>query len=82
MSEAERVAQAIERGETYEHPTHGPVKVLGLWKGMKRVDEAGNTDEDENGPMIVCYTIEADGQPVGELSDTVDEFLDAIGPDD
>lgn len=67
----------IERGGMYEHETHGRVKVLGIWRGVHSVDEAGNLDDAE-GPKIVCYTIREGGQPVGELTDTLESFLAAI----
>lgn len=68
---------SIERGEMYEHETHGKVEILGIWRGVQRIDEAGNMDDAE-GPMIVCYTIREGDHPVGELSDTVESFLSAI----
>lgn len=61
----------------YEYETHGLVEVLGIWRGVQRVDEAGNMNNAE-GPRIVCYAIREDDQPVGELSDTLESFLDAI----
>lgn len=68
---------AIERGGTYEHETHGQVEVLGIWKGVQRVDEAGNSSE-AGGPMVVRYSLCEGDHPVGELSDTLEGFLDSI----
>ena len=68
----------IERGGKYDHAEHGPVTVTGIWKGVHQVDRAGNTDE--TGIIIVRYTTEQENKPadVGELIDTLDEFLTAI----
>lgn len=68
---------AIERGEIYEHETHGRVEVLGIWRGVQRVDEAGNIDAADS-PMVVCFAIRENDQPVGELSDTLESFLSAV----
>ena len=70
----------IEREEIYEHETHGCVRVLGIWRGVQSIDEAGNVDDAEV-PMIVCYTTDGDDS-VGELTDTVDGFLNSVKPTD
>ncbi|WP_224449332.1 hypothetical protein [Haloprofundus salilacus] len=67
---------AIERGGTYDHTEHGQVKVLGIWKGIEQVDEARRTDE--KNIFIVSYSAEINGEQVDELTDTLDEFLQAI----
>lgn len=68
----------IQRGETYEHAEHGTVEVVGIWRGVKSIDEAYNMDEEDDPVMIVCYTITDGKQPVAELTDTLDAFLAAI----
>lgn len=68
--------RAIERGETYDHADHGPVKVTGIWKGIKQVDKAHRTDEKD--VFIVRYSAEINGEQVDELTETLDEFLQAI----
>lgn len=72
---------AIERGGIYEHETHGRIEVLGIWRGVESVDEAGNL-HDAEGPLVVCYAIREDDHPVGELSDTLESFRSAIEPVD
>ncbi|MFC7214319.1 hypothetical protein ACFQO4_09550 [Saliphagus sp. GCM10025334] len=67
---------AIERGETYDHAEHGQVKVTGIWKGVEQVDKARHTDERDI--FIVRYSAEINGEQVDELTDTLDEFLQAI----
>lgn len=67
---------AIERGETYDHAEHGQVKVTGIWKGVEQVDKARRTDE--KNVFIVRYSAEINGEQVDELTDTLDEFLQAI----
>ena len=76
----ERGDPVIERGEKYEHETHGHVKIIGIWRGVQSIDEAGNVDDAEV-PMIVCYTSDGDDS-VGELTDTVDGFLSSMTPTD
>lgn len=71
-SEADRV---VERGKTYDHAEHGRVEVSGIWKGVQRVDSARNTDQKD--VIIVRYSTGGDGEPVGEFTETVDEFLTA-----
>lgn len=72
-SDADRV---LERGESYEHTEHGPVEVTGIWRGIDQVDSARNTDETD--VYIVRYSAEDGGERVDELTDTLDEFLEAI----
>lgn len=72
---------AIERGGIYEHETHGRVEVLGIWRGVERIDDAGNPDE-AGGPVVVRYSPRDGDQPVGELSDTLESFLAVIEPVD
>lgn len=67
--------RVVTRGETYNHAEHGQVDVTGIWRGVHEVDEARNTDEKET--IIVRYSAEIDGQNVDELTDTLDEFLEA-----
>lgn len=71
-SEADRV---VEREETYDHDEHGSVKATGIWKGVKRVDDARNTNQKD--VIIVRYSTTGDGEQVDELTDTIDEFLEA-----
>jgi hypothetical protein len=68
--------QVIERGETYEHERHGDVEVTGIWKGIDEVD--GTRDANENDVYIVRYSADEDGKQVDELTDTLDEFLEAV----
>ena len=72
-SESDRV---VERGKTYKHATHGSVEVTGIWKGVHQADTAHNTDE--TGIIIVRYSTEGEGDQFYELTDTLDEFLEAI----
>lgn len=70
--------QVVERGEIYDHDEHGEVEVTGIWRGIDEVDEARNTDEKD--VIIVRYSAEPeDGPRVDELTDTLPEFLEAIG---
>ena len=68
--------QVVERGKTYEHAKHGPVEVTGIWKGVQQADTAHNTNE--TGTIIVRYSIEKDDGQFYELTDTLDEFAEAI----
>lgn len=68
--------QVIERGKTYEHAEHGSVEVTGIWKGVQKADTAHNTDE--TGTIIVRYSTEGEEQQFCELTDTLDEFMEAI----
>ncbi|RQG97679.1 hypothetical protein [Natrarchaeobius chitinivorans] len=67
---------AIERGETYDHTRYGQVEVTGIWKGVDRVDKAHNTND--NSTIIVRFATEEDGTRTTELTETVDEFIEAI----
>lgn len=71
-SEADRV---VEREETYDHDEHGSVEVTGIWRGMKQVDDARNTNQKD--VIIVRYSTKGDGDQVDELTDTIDEFFNA-----
>lgn len=68
--------RVVERGETYDHAEHGHVEVTGIWKGVEEVDAARHTDEKD--VFIVRYSAEINGEQVDELTDTLDEFLQAI----
>ena len=72
-SDSDRV---VDRGETYDHEEHGQVEVTGIWKGIEQVDEARYTDEKD--VFIVRYSAEINGNEVDELTDTLDEFLEAV----
>lgn len=67
--------RAIERGETYEHKTHGQVKVTGIWQGVQRVDTARDTNETD---VIIVRFATDDDEPVTELTDTLNGFIEAI----
>lgn len=67
---------AVERGESYDHADHGQVKVTGIWKGVEQVDKTRHTDE--KNVIVVRYSAEINGEQVDELTDTLDEFLQAI----
>ncbi|QLG47828.1 hypothetical protein [Natrinema halophilum] len=71
--ESERI---VEQDETYDHDEYGLVEVTGIWKGVEQIDATHNTDQKDK--IIVRYSAEQDGGPVTELTDTFDEFLDAI----
>ena len=64
----------VERGERYDHETHGRVEVTGIWKGVNRVDKARQTDEKD--VLIVRYSTATDDDSVDELTDTLSEFLE------
>lgn len=66
----------VEREETYEHAEHGTVEVTGIWRGIDQVDTARNTETKD--VIIVRYSATQDGEPVDELTETVDEFTDNI----
>jgi hypothetical protein len=71
--DADRV---VERGDQYEHDRYGTVEVMGIWKGIEGVDSTGEAKEKD--VYIVRYTTDEDGEQVDELTDTLNEFLDAI----
>ncbi|NGM70979.1 hypothetical protein G6M89_18545 [Natronolimnobius sp. AArcel1] len=66
----------VERGDTYEHEQYGTVEVSAIWKGVNGVDTTREADETDT--YIIRYTADPDGDPVDELTDTLEEFLDAI----
>lgn len=68
--------RSVERGETYNHAQHGRVEVSGIWRGVNEVDSARNTNQ--KAVIIVRYSAEQEGERVDELTDTLDEFLEAI----
>lgn len=68
--------QLVERDETYNHERYGLVKVSGIWRGVKEVDSAHNTNQKET--IIVRFSTEQEDEQVDELTDTLDEFLEAI----
>ncbi|WP_290818173.1 hypothetical protein [Halovivax sp.] len=67
--------RVVERGETFEHNVHGQVEVTGIWKGVQQVDNARHVNEKET--IIVRYSADQAGEQVDELTDTLDECLDA-----
>lgn len=67
----------IERGETYEHDRYGDVEVTGIWKGVHGVDSTRETVEKD--VYIVRYSATERDEQVDELTDTLEEFLAAIG---
>lgn len=68
--------RVIERGDSYDHERYGRVEVTGIWKGIDGVDTTREADEKD--VYIVRYAAEEDGERVDELTDTLEEFLDAI----
>ncbi|OVE86221.1 hypothetical protein [Natronolimnobius baerhuensis] len=66
----------VERGETYDHDQYGTVEVSAIWKGVNGVDTTREAVETDT--YIVRYSADDDGDPVDELTDTLDEFLEAI----
>lgn len=66
--------KTVERGKTYNHSEYGRVEVTGIWRGVNQVDSAHNTKE--NDMIIVRYS--RGGKLISELTDTLDEFLEAI----
>ncbi|OIB59106.1 hypothetical protein [Natrialba sp. SSL1] len=68
--------RVIERGDTYEHETYGVVEVTGIWKGVQGVDTTYEANEKDT--FIVRYSAKEDGEQVGELTDTLDKFLESI----
>lgn len=68
--------QMIERGETYNHTEYGLVEVTGIWKGVEQIDSARNVNETDI--IIVRYTADGAGKHLAELTDPLDEFLEAI----
>ncbi|WP_226008040.1 hypothetical protein [Natrinema salinisoli] len=63
----------VEREETYDHEEHGIVEVTGIWRGVKQVDTARNTDQKD--VIIVRYSAKQEGESIDELTDTLDEFI-------
>lgn len=70
--------QTIKQDETYTHERHGPVKVTGIWQGVHSVDQARNTTKENT--IVVRYTpLESSNHRTTlDLTDTLDEFLNAI----
>lgn len=66
----------IERGETYNHEQYGDVEITGIWRGIKKVDDARHTNTEET--IIVRYAADGDGKEVDERTALLNEFLDAI----
>lgn len=71
-SESDRM---VEREETYEHDKFGLVEVTGIWRGIDQVDSAHHTDQKDT--IIVRYSTEEDGEQVDELTEPLDEFIEA-----
>ena len=71
-SESDRV---VERDETYEHDDFGLVEVTGIWRGIRQVDSARHTDQKD--VIIVRYSTEDGGEQVDELTEPLDEFIEA-----
>ena len=71
-SESDRV---VERDETYEHDDFGLVEVTGIWRGIQQVDSARHTDQKD--VIIVRYSTEEGGEQVDELTEPLDEFIEA-----
>ena len=71
-TESDRI---VERDETYEHDDYGDVEVTGIWRGVEQVDAARHTERKD--VIIVRYSAELNDERVEELTDTLDEFLDA-----
>lgn len=67
--------QVIEQDETYEHDNFGLVEVTGIWRGIDQVDSARHTDQRD--VIIVRYSTEEDGEQVDELTEPLDEFIEA-----
>ncbi|QFU81518.1 hypothetical protein [Natronorubrum aibiense] len=70
--------QIIKQDETYTHERHGPVKVTGIWQGVRSVDQARDTTEENM--IVLRYTpLESSNHRTSlDCVDTLDEFLDAI----
>ncbi|AGB37770.1 hypothetical protein [Natronococcus occultus] len=68
--------RVIERGDEYNHQRYGTVEVTGIWKGVDGVDTTREAKEKD--VYIVRYAADEEGERVDELTDTLDEFLDAI----
>ncbi|NUC72615.1 hypothetical protein HTZ84_09880 [Haloterrigena sp. SYSU A558-1] len=66
--------RVVERDETYDHEEYGSVEVTGIWRGVKQVDNARNTDQKD--VIIVRYSTNDDGEQVDELTDTLGEFIE------
>ena len=71
-AESDRV---VERDETYDHDEYGAVVVTGIWRGIQQVDAAHHTNRKD--VIIVRFSAERDGESIDELTDTLDEFLEA-----
>ena len=71
-TESDRV---VERDETYEHGDFGLVEVTGIWRGIQQVDSARHTDQRD--VIIVRYSTEEGGEQVDELTEPLDEFIEA-----
>ncbi|UHQ99292.1 hypothetical protein HYG81_26060 (plasmid) [Natrinema zhouii] len=66
----------IERDETYQHDRYGLVEVSDIWKGVHEVDSARNMNQKNT--IIVRFSAEEKGETVDEITDTLNEFLEAI----
>lgn len=71
-TESDRV---VERDETYDHDNFGLVEVTGIWRGIRQVDSARHTDQRD--VIIVRYSTKEKGEQVDELTEPLDEFLEA-----
>ncbi|MFC7212546.1 hypothetical protein ACFQO4_00390 [Saliphagus sp. GCM10025334] len=71
-SQSDRV---VKRDETYEHDDFGLVEVTGIWRGIHQVDAARHTEQKD--VIIVRYSTEEDGEQVDELTEPLDEFINA-----
>lgn len=66
--------QSIRYGEMYHHNDHGQVEVTGIWRGVRKVDTAHQTNDSDR--IIVNYALAGPGLQINELTDTLDEFLE------
>ncbi|MFC7216139.1 hypothetical protein ACFQO4_18905 [Saliphagus sp. GCM10025334] len=76
LAESDEVAvssREIEWGETYAHTGHGLVEVSGIWKGTKTLESVPHTDEE--GMIIVRFTVRNSDEQVIELAETLPDFL-------
>ena len=67
--------RVVERDETYEHDNFGLVEVTGIWRGIQQVDSTRHTGQRD--VIIVRYSTEEDGKQVDELTEPLDEFIEA-----
>lgn len=65
----------VERAETYRHAEHGVVDVVGLWKGVTRVERAS---PDAAETIVVRYTSHGNDEQTAALVETLDRFVERI----